>query len=83
VVAAFQAKHLQFPVRIGTGPRKGELAWVPLTHWRVLRTLHNPRYAGAFCDGRRREAQDLEEIRQGPGRRGRRGRRSTSRTGPG
>ena len=43
-------------MRISTGPRKGELAWMPLTHWRVLRTLHNPRYAGAFCYGRRREA---------------------------
>src|SRR5215831_18348402 len=54
VVAAFQAEHLPFPVRISTGPRKGELAWMPLTHWRVLRTLHNPRYAGAFVYGRRR-----------------------------
>ena len=28
---------------------------MPLQHWRVLRTLHNPRYAGAFAYGRRRE----------------------------
>ena len=35
-------------------PAKGELAWVPLRHWRVLRTLHNPRYAGAFFYGRHR-----------------------------
>jgi DNA invertase Pin-like site-specific DNA recombinase len=56
VVAAFAGEKLLFPVRISTGPRKGELAWMPLTHWRVLRTLHNPRYAGAFCYGRRREA---------------------------
>jgi DNA invertase Pin-like site-specific DNA recombinase len=54
VVAAFADDKLLFPVRIGTGPRKGELAWMPLTHWRVLRTLHNPRYAGAFVYGRRR-----------------------------
>jgi hypothetical protein len=54
VVAAFQAEKLLFPVRISTGPRKGEQAWMPLTHWRVLRTLHNPRYAGAFVYGRRR-----------------------------
>ena len=54
VVAAFAAEKLPFPVRISTGPRKGELAWMPLTHWRVLRTLHNPRYAGAFVYGRRR-----------------------------
>ena len=56
VVAAFRDEKLLFPVRIGTGPRKGELAWMALTHWRVLRTLHNPRYAGAFAYGRRREA---------------------------
>jgi DNA invertase Pin-like site-specific DNA recombinase len=56
VVAAFANEKLLFPVRISTGPRKGELAWMPLTHWRVLRTLHNPRYAGAFAYGRRREA---------------------------
>ena len=28
---------------------------MPLHHWRVLRTLHNPRYAGAFVYGRHRE----------------------------
>jgi hypothetical protein len=56
VVAAFAGKKLLFPVRIGTGPRKGELAWMSLTHWRVLRTLHNPRYAGALCYGHRRES---------------------------
>jgi DNA invertase Pin-like site-specific DNA recombinase len=56
VVATFRDEHLLFPVRISTGSRKGDLAWMPLTHWRVLRTLHNPRYAGAFCYGRRREA---------------------------
>lgn len=56
VVAAFNCDKLLFPVRINTGARKGELAWMPLTHWRVLRTLHNPRYAGAFAYGRRTEA---------------------------
>ena len=54
VVTAFAAEKLPFPVRISTGPRKGEPAWMPLTRWRVLRTLHNPRYAGAFVYGRRR-----------------------------
>jgi len=55
VVQQFNADGLLFPVRVHTGARKGELAWMPLTHWRVLRTLHNPRYAGAFAYGRRRE----------------------------
>ncbi len=51
----FNADGLLFPVRVRTGAHKGELAWMPLQHWRVLRTLHNPRYAGAFAYGRRRE----------------------------
>jgi recombinase/recombinase-like zinc beta ribbon protein/MerR-like DNA binding protein len=55
VVGEFNAAGLLFPVRVRTGAHKGELAWMPLTHWRVLRTLHNPRYAGAFAYGRRRE----------------------------
>jgi DNA invertase Pin-like site-specific DNA recombinase len=54
VVQAFRRESLLFPARVRSGPRKGELAWMPLRHWRVLRTLHNPRYAGAFVYGRRR-----------------------------
>lgn len=60
VVMAFNDEGLRFPVRARTGPRKGELAWTPLRHHHVLRALHNPRYAGAFCFGRRR-------WRPGPG----------------
>jgi DNA invertase Pin-like site-specific DNA recombinase len=55
IVQAFTAEGLLFPLRVRTGAHKGELAWAPLRHWRVLRTLHNPRYAGAFVYGRRRE----------------------------
>jgi len=55
VVQQFNADGLLFPVRVRTGARKGELAWMPLQHWRTLRTLHNPRSAGAFAYGRRRE----------------------------
>ncbi len=54
VVATFTREGVLFPVRVRTGEHKGELAWTPLRHWRVLRTLHNPRYAGAFVYGRRR-----------------------------
>ena len=54
VVQAFNQQELLFPTRIRSGPRKGELAWSALRHWRVLRTLHNPRYAGAFAYGQRR-----------------------------
>ena len=54
VVYAFNRDGLLFPSRIRKGARNGELAWNELSHWRVLRTLHNPRYAGAFVYGRRR-----------------------------
>jgi DNA invertase Pin-like site-specific DNA recombinase/rhodanese-related sulfurtransferase len=54
VVNAFNRDGLLFPSRIRKGPRKGELAWNELAHWRVLRTLHNPRYAGAFVYGQSR-----------------------------
>ena len=54
VVQEFNRERVLFPTRVRTGERKGELAWMPLRHWRVLRTLHNPRYAGAFAYGRRR-----------------------------
>jgi DNA invertase Pin-like site-specific DNA recombinase/DNA-binding transcriptional regulator YiaG len=51
-VQAFRDEQLSFPARVRTGTHKGELTWMPLRHWRVLRTLHNPRYAGAFAYGR-------------------------------
>ena len=54
VVQAFAREGLLFPTRVRSGAHKGELAWSALRHWRVLRTLHNPRYAGAFVYGRRR-----------------------------
>jgi hypothetical protein len=37
-VQQFNAAGLLFPVRVRTGAHKGELAWMPLQHWRVLRT---------------------------------------------
>ena len=52
---AFRAAGLSFPWRHQKGPRKGEVDWQPLRHHAVLRVLHNPRYAGAFTYGRRRE----------------------------
>jgi DNA invertase Pin-like site-specific DNA recombinase len=55
VVKAFRAAGLSFPWRHLKGPRKGEVDWQPLRHHAVLRVLHNPRYAGVFTYGRRRE----------------------------
>jgi DNA invertase Pin-like site-specific DNA recombinase len=54
VVQAFNREGIPFPARVRFGERKGELVWSPLRHWRALRTLHNPRYAGAFAYGQRR-----------------------------
>ena len=54
-VKAFNTAQLTFPWRHRAGPRKGELDWKPLQHHVVLRVLHNPRYAGAFTYGRRRD----------------------------
>ena len=53
-VKHFDKERLLFPNRPRSGPRKGELLWKPLRFARVLRTLHNPRYAGAFVYGRTR-----------------------------
>jgi DNA invertase Pin-like site-specific DNA recombinase len=52
-VKAFREEGLLFPRRLRCGPRKGEVIWGPLTDSRVVQVLHNPRYAGAFCYGRR------------------------------
>jgi DNA invertase Pin-like site-specific DNA recombinase len=54
-VKAFAAEGLTFPARIQTGAHKGTVVWQPLRHHRVLQVLHNPRYAGAFVYGRRRQ----------------------------
>jgi len=53
-VRHFSGQGLRFPRRPRHGHRQGELVWESLRHWRVLRVLHNPRYAGAFCFGRTR-----------------------------
>ena len=60
VVKAFARDGLTFPGRHLTGARAGELYWKPLRHDHVLFVLHNPRYAGAFCYGRRRHVSDTD-----------------------
>jgi DNA invertase Pin-like site-specific DNA recombinase len=52
VIKFFHEQGLLFPRRLRRGPNKGRLVWGPLGHTRVLQTLHNPRYAGAFVFGR-------------------------------
>ena len=53
-VKHFYREELLFPYRPQTGPHRGELHWMPPRHARTLRTLHNPRYAGAYVYGRSR-----------------------------
>lgn len=55
VVRHFAREGLRWPRRLTTGPRAGEVVWGRLEHSRVLDILHNPRYAGAFVYGRRRQ----------------------------
>jgi DNA invertase Pin-like site-specific DNA recombinase len=57
-VQTFRREGLKFPKRGQAG--SGEIAWQELTHPITLDTLHNPRYAGAFCFGRTRSWKDAE-----------------------
>ena len=60
VVRAFRQAQLTFPARHRGGPRAGELYFRTLTHDQVLKILHNPCYAGAYCYGRARHITDLD-----------------------
>lgn len=53
-VKHYQQQDLRFPRRPRNGPHQGQVMWEPLRLWRVLRVLHNPRYAGIYCFGRTR-----------------------------
>ena len=55
-VRAFRQQGLKFPKRGQAGA--GEITWLELTGAIALDTLHNPRYAGAFCFGRTRSWKD-------------------------
>lgn len=49
---AFREEGVKFPYCVHSGPRKNEIQWLELTFYRAIRTLHNPRYAGAYSYGR-------------------------------
>ncbi len=66
-VRAFRSEGLKFPKR-GQGG-SGEAVWQELTNAIALDTLHNPRYAGAFCFGRTHTSKDIDgrtRVRQLP-----------------
>ena len=61
VVKQFAAEQLKFPGRHAPGgPHAGETYWKALRHDLVLFTLHNPRYAGAYFYGRRKQLTDID-----------------------
>lgn len=55
VVQRFAADGIRWPRRISQGPQAGEVVWASVTHDRVLKLLHNPRYTGAFVYGQTRQ----------------------------
>jgi DNA invertase Pin-like site-specific DNA recombinase len=55
-VQAFGKEGLKFPRHGQAG--SGQLIWQTLCHRVALDTLHNPRYAGAFCFGKTRSWRD-------------------------
>jgi DNA invertase Pin-like site-specific DNA recombinase len=57
-VRDFAKEELKFPRRGQAG--SGELIWEKLRLSATLDTLHNPRYAGAFCFGRTRTWKDAQ-----------------------
>jgi DNA invertase Pin-like site-specific DNA recombinase len=56
-VQAFRREGWKFPKRGQAG--SGNIIWLEMTHTIALETLHNPRYAGAFCFGRTRTWKDV------------------------
>ncbi|GFP34911.1 hypothetical protein HKBW3S43_00703 [Candidatus Hakubella thermalkaliphila] len=55
VVRHFSREGIQWPRRLASGPRAGDVVWAALEHSRVLNVLHNPRYTGAYVYGRTRQ----------------------------
>lgn len=52
---ALREEGLKFPWRVHGGAQRGQIVWGELSYPRALQMLHNPRYAGAYAWGRRRE----------------------------
>jgi len=57
-------QEVQLPVRVHSGPAKGELEWRRPTRETLQNMLHNPAYAGYYAYGRRQ----VEPRRKIPGR---------------
>lgn len=59
-VRAIRDEGLKFPVRDFEGSHAGVLRWGQLTYYRAITMLHNPRYAGIYCYGRRQGQRNIE-----------------------
>jgi DNA invertase Pin-like site-specific DNA recombinase len=57
-------EHVQLPVRVHSGPAKGEVEWRRPTRETLQNMLHNPAYAGYYAYGRRQ----VDPRRKVPGR---------------
>ncbi|HEX8005018.1 MAG TPA: recombinase family protein [Trebonia sp.] len=57
-------QEIQLPVRVHSGPSKGDLEWRRPTRETLQNMLHNPVYAGCYAYGRRQ----VEPRRKVPGR---------------
>jgi DNA invertase Pin-like site-specific DNA recombinase len=66
VVKALNAEGLRLPRRIAYGPDQGTIVWAAAAHSRILKILHNPRYAGAFFYGRYQHKPTPGTGRSGP-----------------
>ncbi|HWS95674.1 MAG TPA: recombinase family protein, partial [Candidatus Methylomirabilis sp.] len=60
VVKAFHQQGIRFPKYGCEGGRPTELIWGSLEHGQVVRTLRNPRYAGAYVFGRTRTRKTVD-----------------------
>ncbi|MGH3123630.1 MAG: recombinase family protein [Streptosporangiaceae bacterium] len=58
------SERVQLPVRVQSGPSKGELEWRRPTRETLQNLLHNPAYAGYYAYGRRQ----VDPRRKVPGR---------------
>jgi len=66
VVRYLVKNGIQLPVRVRSGPAKGELQWGRPCRNTLFALFHNPTYAGAYSYGKSK----IDRRRQKPGRRG-------------
>lgn len=69
VLKHYRKNELQLPKSSSKGFSDGEVQWKVPDYGRLVRMLHNPRYAGAYCYGRTRTRRRIDggvEVRAVP-----------------